>query len=160
MCWDPQTLQAPRRSGCRGARTILPKSTEVSPLSLSDHTQMVFTCSYLTLKRFSKSIILSLAGKIRRLLEQSTAPLKVENKPFPEPKPPRSSFSTQRSSHYVVEPLPASARWPLGAHSRCSRENGIWEKDVCSKSTKNREPRRGRGNLLTHLRSYFSGRTF
>ena len=114
MCWDPQTLKAPRHSGCQGSRTILPKSTEISPLSWSDHTQMVFTCSYLTLKRFSNSIFLSLVGKIRRLLEQSMAPLKVENKPFLEPKPPRSSFSTQRSSHYVTEPLPAPARWPLG----------------------------------------------
>ena len=52
-----------------------------------------------------------------------------------------------------------SKKWKQ-AHSRYSRENGIWEKDVCSKSTKNREPRRGRGNLLTHLKSYFLGRTF
>ena len=65
-------------------------------------------------KRFLNSIFLSLAGEIRYLLEQSTATLKMESKPFLEPIPPHSSLSTKKSSHYVMWSTAAPTGWPQG----------------------------------------------
>ena len=162
---DPKTLKAPRHFGYQGARAVLPKSTAISPVNWSKaHRQRVFACRYITSERFLDSVFISLVGKIRPYAEQST--LKVENKPFLEPRGPCSSFHTRRSVHCesLFPPQPAGPRGGTNkskqARSRRSREKGIWEKDVCSKFTQNREPRGGRVYLLTHLKNCFPGRTF
>lgn len=94
---DPKTLETSRHFGYQGARTILPKSTAISPVSWSEaHTQMVFICRYIAFKMFLDSVFISLVGKIRRHSEQSASTLKVENKTFLEPKPPHSRFPTER----------------------------------------------------------------
>lgn len=97
---DPKTLKAPRHFGYQGAGAAWLMSAAISPESWSEaHTQLVFAGRYSIFKRFSDSVFISLAGKSRQCSEQSMSALKVENKPFLEPRGPRSRFYTRRSVH-------------------------------------------------------------
>lgn len=112
---DPLTRKAPRHSGHGGRSQDHPAPKHrKKPWSGSNPPQMVCTCRHVTFKKFPKRSFLSLAGESRHLLEESTAASKVENKPLLEPKPPRSSFSTQRSSQDDPEALSPPTCWSGG----------------------------------------------
>lgn len=153
---DPQTLEASRQSGYQGAKTSCPRGLRL----IHRWSSLVDTSQF---RGFQTAF--SFLSQERSDIFQNGAwppPRRRRTSPFWSWKLP-TAVSTLEIFTPRSEPPPSPTHRPGGQLMKASalvQGKRIWEKDVCLKFTKNREPRSGRGNLSTHLKSHFPGRTF